>query len=134
MKVVVDTNVFISGIFFSGPPYEILDAWRRRKIELVLSPPILDEYRATGDQLAATFPTVDLSPWLHLITVRATMINAPPLGERVCTDADDDKFLACALAGRTRLVISGDKALLKTSGYKGISVRTPRQFVDAQLK
>ncbi len=45
MRVVVDTNVFISGVFFTGPPYEILNAWRQRKVEFVLSPPILDEYQ-----------------------------------------------------------------------------------------
>jgi putative PIN family toxin of toxin-antitoxin system len=44
MKVVLDTNVFISGIFFSGPPYQILKAWRDGKIQLVLSESILEEY------------------------------------------------------------------------------------------
>lgn len=50
MKVVLDTNVFVSGLFFSGPPYEILDAWRHGKLHLVVSPPILDEYRRVGEE------------------------------------------------------------------------------------
>ena len=134
MKLVVDTNVFISGVFFSGPPYEILDTWRRGSITFVLSPEILAEYEQTGEDLAAKFPEVDLTPWINLVTTVATIVRAPPLQERVCTDPDDDKFLACALASRTKIVVSGDKALLATSGFQGISVLTPRQFVDKYLR
>ena len=133
MKLVVDTNVFISGIFFTGPPHEILNAWRRGKVELVASPEILEEYRETGEELASEFPGTDLAPWLELLAVKATVVEASPLEEQVCSDPDDDKFLACALAGRTKLIASGDKALLRTSGYEGISVLTPRNFVDKYL-
>lgn len=44
MKIILDTNVFISGIFWSGPPYQILKAWQHRKIELIVSQEILNEY------------------------------------------------------------------------------------------
>ena len=134
MRLVVDTNVFISGVFFAGPPYEILDAWRHGKIEMILSPEILEEYRETGEELTSQFPGVGLTPWLQLLATRATVVITAPLEERVCTDPDDDKFLACALAGRTRLIVSGDKALLRTSGYRNLTVLTPRQFVDGYLQ
>jgi putative PIN family toxin of toxin-antitoxin system len=45
MRLVLDTNVFLSGVFFSGPPFDILKAWRTDKVEIVISPEILDEYR-----------------------------------------------------------------------------------------
>jgi putative PIN family toxin of toxin-antitoxin system len=129
----VDTNVFISGIFFTGPPYEILNAWRRGRVQLVLSSDILSEYRETGSELAAEFPDIDLPPWLELLAVKSTIVESSPLEEQVCTDPDDDKFLACALASRTRLIVSGDKALQRVSGYRGIVVLSPRQFVDQYL-
>jgi putative PIN family toxin of toxin-antitoxin system len=134
MKVVVDTNVFVSGVFFSGPPYDVLNAWRRGRVHLVVSSEILDEYRATGDALSASFPDVNLSPWLDLISAKALFIEAPPLPHPVCTDPDDDVFIACAIAGRVRLIISGDKALQRVSGYKGISVLSPRQFKEEYLQ
>ncbi len=134
MRVVVDTNVFVSGVFFSGPPHEILHAWRDRRVELVLSPEILAEYQATGDELAAEFPEVDLAPWIELVVTVGVVVDAPPLAEQICTDPDDDKFLACALAGRTKIVISGDKALRATSGFRGVTVLSPRQFVENRLK
>jgi len=44
MKIVLDTNVFISGILFSGPPSQILQAWKKKKLRIILSQDILDEY------------------------------------------------------------------------------------------
>lgn len=134
MRVVMDTNVFVSGVFFTGPPHEILIAWRDRRVDLVLSSEILTEFQAIGDELAAQFPGVDLTPWLELVSKVGVVVDAPPLAEPVCRDPDDDKFLACALAGRTKIVISGDKALRATSGFRGVTVLSPRQFVDKYLK
>jgi putative PIN family toxin of toxin-antitoxin system len=48
VRVVLDTNVFISGVFFTGPPYRILEAWRDARIQIVVSPHILDEYKRVG--------------------------------------------------------------------------------------
>ena len=53
MRIVLDTNVLISGIFFSGPPFEILKAWSDDKVRLVLSPEILDEYYRIAGLLKA---------------------------------------------------------------------------------
>ena len=102
MKIVVDTNVFISGVFFAGLPYEILDAWRCGIVGLVISRPIFDEYRRVGAELAFRFPKVEFQPWPELLAAETVMVESPPISERVCRDADDDKFRACAIAGDTR--------------------------------
>lgn len=134
MKLIVDTNVFISGVFFSGAPHQILDAWRHGAITFLISPQILAEYQATGHRLAKQFVGVDLEPWLELLATNAIVVDAPNLPNPVCSDPDDDKFLACALSGRCKCIVSGDKALLATSGFWGISVLTPRAFVERHLK
>lgn len=133
MRVVLDTNVFISGVFFTGPPYRILQAWRDNTIKIVVSHEIIGEYQRVGEVLAKQFPGVDLGPILELLAVGAELIVAPGLSEPVCDDPDDDKFLACALASRTKIIISGDKGLLRVSGYRGIEVLKPRTFVDEYL-
>jgi putative PIN family toxin of toxin-antitoxin system len=134
LKIILDTNVFVSGVFFSGPPYAILDAWRHRRVSLSLSPMIMDEYRRVAHELAAKFPGIDAGPPLELLTVHAQVVNAAELPEPVCTDQNDDMFLACAIASRTKFIVTGDKALLRASGYRGIHVLTPRTFVDKYLK
>ena len=133
MKVILDTNVFVSGVFFSGPPYRILEAWRDGKIQLVMSQEILDEYRRVGESLAEQFPNVELQPMLKLITTNAELFSVQNLPEPVCKDPDDDKFLACALASKCKVIISGDKNLLKVSGFHGIRVIRPRDFVDEYI-
>ena len=134
MKIIVDTNVFISGVFFSGPPYQILKAWCHVKVQLVISQEILEEYHRVGETLAEQFRGVDLGPILELLTVNSELTLAPGLPEPVCDDPDDDKFLACALASKTKLIISGDKRLLRVFGYHGIEVVRPRKFVDDYLQ
>ena len=133
MKVILDTNVFVSGVFFSGPPYRILEAWRDEKIRLVASIEILEEYRRVGEILAEDRPGINLLPWVELVIQKAKIISAPPLNERVCDDPDDDKFLACAVASKSDVIVSGDKHLLKVSGYKGIEIIKPRVFLEKHL-
>jgi putative PIN family toxin of toxin-antitoxin system len=130
VRIVLDTNVFVSGVFFRGPPYEILKAWQDDRFQLVISQEILQEYREVGEALAKRFSGVDLSPILELLIVKAELTESPSLLEAVCDDPEDDKFLACALAGNSKLIISGDKHLLKISGYQGIKVIKPRKFFD----
>ena len=133
LKVVMDTNVFVSGVFFSGPPYQILRAWQSGEFELVVSQEILDEYRRVGEILADERPNIDLNPILTFVLEHAKVYKPAKLKEPVCEDPDDDKFFACALASGSRVIISGDKHLLKVSGYQRIEVLKPRQFVDRYL-
>ena len=133
MRIVLDTNVFISGIFFSGPPYTILKAWRDGSFQPLISPDILKEYQRVVEDLSIQFPGVDISDFLDLLVVKAEMVETKPLPEQVCIDADDDKFIACAAAGSSRLIVSGDKHLLDVSLYQRIEVMKPRQFVESYL-
>lgn len=133
MKVVLDTNVLISGIFFSGPPSEILKSWHEGNIHFVLSAEIIDEYTRVAKMLEDGFPSIEVNQILTLIAANSEIIQAPRLSCQVCEDADDDKFLSCALASGSKTIISGDKHLLRVSGYRGIVVTTPRAFVQQHL-
>ena len=62
MNIVLDTNVFISGIFFDGPPSEILNAWKHSRIQIFLSTEILEEYQRVAEELTDKFPTIDILP------------------------------------------------------------------------
>lgn len=134
MKIILDTNVFVSGIFFSGPPYEILKSWRDSKFQLVVSQEILEEYHRVGKILGKQFSKVNLEPIFELLTIEAHIATPPALLENVCNDPDDDKFIACAIASQTWIIVSGDKHLLDVSGYYGIEVLRPRFFIEKYLK
>jgi putative PIN family toxin of toxin-antitoxin system len=134
VKLILDTNVFVSGVFFSGPPFQILQGWRDEMVQLVISTEILEEYQRVGLILAQEHPLIDLMSMLDYLVQHAEVYSVPSLPERVCEDPDDDKFLACAIASGGTLVVSGDRHLLKVSGYQGVEVLKPREFVDKHLQ
>lgn len=132
MKVILDTNVLMSGIFFKGVPGVIVDAVSTGCLEVVTSLAILKEYYEVARELSATYP-IEAIPIVEQIALRSEILDVPVWEERVCDDPDDDKFLACALAAGVRYIISGDKALLRVSGYQGVHILTPREFVQRFL-
>jgi len=133
MRVVIDTNVLISAIFFKGKPDVILDAWRTGKLEIILSPEILDEYSRVLHRLSEKYPSVDTSGILYLLTAGCKVIEPREIEIQVCEDPDDDKFLAAALGGSTKTIISGDKHLHDVNGYTGIEVLRPSEFIKKYL-
>ncbi len=70
--------------------------------------------------------------WITSSVARKSL-QRTALPEPVCGDPDDDKFLACALAARADLIVSGGKKLLAVSGYEDVAVITPREFSDRWL-
>ena len=64
----------------------------------------------------------------------SSFLNLPRFLKGVCDDPDDDKFFACALASGSNLsVVSGDRHLLRVSGYQNIEVLKPRDFLDTAI-
>lgn len=135
MRIILDTNVLASGLFFTGIPFKILQGLKQGKYRTIVSQYIVDEYKRTVDKLARRFPNViNANAQLELIILSSDICQPQKLIEPVSVDPDDDKFIACAIASKTKIVISGDKHLLNVSGYKGIKVLTPRQFFEKYLK
>ena len=133
MRVILDTNVLMSAIFFDGIPGEILTATKSGRISLVLSPSILEEYQEVAKRLSLRFH-VEYGDILEWITVRSEMIADTSMKTQVCDDPDDEKFIAAALASKAKIICSGDKHLLDVDDYKGIVVLKPKPFSDKYLK
>ena len=133
MRVVLDTNVLISAVFFAGFPERILDAWVDRQFDMLASVEILREYRQVVARLERQFPSIEAQPLIDLITRYCHLVEPAAVPRSACEDPDDLKFLGCAKAGRAGCVVSGDHALLRASGFEGIEVLTPRVFVKRYL-
>lgn len=134
MKVVLDTNVIISGIFFSGPPAKILAAWADGGFELIASVEVLAEYRQVAERLHKKYSSIDINAILDLVTRETRIVEPVSVPVSACDDPDDLKFLACALAGGAALVVTGDRALLDASGFRGLQVVTPREFLRRHIE
>jgi len=136
VRVVLDTNVVPSGVIFGGVPGEIASAWNRGRFDVVVSSQVLDEYERSGEALAHGKPSLQAAwaPALRWIVENAWIVDAEDLRESVSADPDDDVFLACAVAGGARVIVSGDRHLKAVSGWRGILVLTPRRFHDDLLR
>jgi putative PIN family toxin of toxin-antitoxin system len=130
VRVVLDTNVFVSAVFFGGVPGQLLGLWRDGALDLLLTAEILAEYEDVVYRLRERYPSVDPGPIIRLVVHRGVFVQAVPLAERVCDDPDDDKFLSAAIAGASRVVVSGDGHLLDASGWQQIEVLTPALFME----
>jgi len=129
MRVVLDTNILVSGLLWRGAPYRCLLAVQAGLANLVLSPPILEELRAvlvTKFRHAAT----DADEAIGLILSVAELVEISGEFRVVLDDPDDDKFVETAQAGRADLIVSGDRHLLALGSTAGVPVITAREFLD----
>ena len=133
MKVVLDTNVLVSGMFWTGPSNQNLQAWISGSLVLMYTEEILNEYTNVVERYQDLYTRVDGRAVLRLVGFSGHRVDSLPLEKQVCADPDDDKFNACALAAKCRVIISGDRHLLDVDGYESFKVMNPRSFVDKFL-
>jgi len=133
VRVVLDTNVLISGIFFSGPPAKILSHWRKGNFIAVISEPIILEYTRVAEEISQKFTQIEITEILGLFILNSEIIDPGGLEIRECEDLADNKFLECAIAGGCEVIVSGDKHLLKMSEFHGVKILKPRDFLDKYL-
>jgi putative PIN family toxin of toxin-antitoxin system len=130
VRVVLDTNVVVSAAFFGGRPRRVLDAWAEGRLDIVITPSILDEYLRVCDRLRASYPDADYQPLLFELVAHGTLMADTEEAVAVTADPDDDKFMWCA-ANSGATVVSGDRHLLDVDGWNGVRVMTPGDFLDA---
>lgn len=128
MRVVIDTNVIVSGAFFGGSPRAVLDAWLDGRLHVVTTPTILDEYFRVCDRLRASYPDADYQPMLAQLAAQGTLVPDSEGGLGITADPDDDKFMRCAHAAGA-VVVSGDRHLLDADGWNGVRVLTPHALL-----
>ena len=133
MRIVIDTNVVISGTFFGGKPGRVIEAVDRKEVTAFATPAIIQEYKEIVEEMiAAKQGTLRTILWqkffadLELIE-ETTTVSAS-------RDPDDDKFISCAIDAEALFVVSGDDDLLSVGAYKGIEIITAAAFCDRYLE
>ena len=134
LRAVLDTNVFVSALISpKGPPAAILRALRSERFGLVSSPPINEEIIEVLNR-----PTIRERYGLggRIFDVAFILWEVAELvldlaDVRLCSDPDDDKFLATAAGGGADYLVTGDVGdLLHLHKYKGVTIVSPREFVS----
>ena len=137
LSAVFDTNVLISGILWRGIPFQLL-RWAEggtliiytsleimAEIHRVLNYPKFEQYidkqKASSGELFAKIASL------------CTIIQVDQIVKSVCSDADDEKFLSCALAANVEVLVSGDRHLLDLKQYKSVRIVTAREFYEENI-
>ena len=127
MRIVIDTNVLISGVFFGGFPRKILSAVVGQKIFACATAEIIIEYEEIVQEMISRkqghINRSILSP-----LIKAMKIIEPVTHVKVCRDPDDNKFLECANDSHALYVVSGDKDLLIIGQYENVQIVTAKEF------
>ena len=128
-KIVIDTNIYISAIFWGGKPREVVDLGRSSRITIFTSPEIQGELeRKLKTKFGLDDPEVyQILLDLSVFTVTVTPSYKIPI---IDDDPDDNKFIECAVASKAECVISGDKHLLKLKQYMGIQIKKAAEFLS----
>jgi len=128
VRVVIDSNVWISGLIFGGQPEKIIRLFLEGHIAVVVSAELLSELRR---KIIEKFPL--FIPKLNLLEASilndAMTVKLGSLSINISRDLDDNKVIETAAIGHCDYIISGDKDLLVISSYKNISIVNPADFL-----
>jgi len=128
VRVVLDTNVVVSGFLWGGVPRQLLQAAREKKLQLYTSTPLLLELtdilgRAKfARKLAAAQLSID--QLVERYALLTTVVHPAVIAPTILDDPDDDQVLACTLAAKAEFIVSGDRHLLDLKEHLGIRIVT----------
>lgn len=131
IRAILDTNVLVSALLFTGSPSQLIPAWQAGRVRPVVSAEILEEYvrvlaypkfKLTDSEIHGLIEE-ELLPFVD--TVRARPISVP-----ILRDPDDLKFIACAVAAGVRWLISGDNDLLSLRKVKSVEIVSVTAFLQ----
>jgi putative PIN family toxin of toxin-antitoxin system len=134
MRLVLDTNIVVSGLLWNGAPERLLRAGNHRSIQLFTSPLLLAElthtlsYPKFGRKIAASGNSV--GQLVDFYSKLAAVVLPTPV-PRVAPDPDDDVVIGTALAAKADLVVTGDRTLLSVAEYEGVRIVSVRNALSA---
>ena len=134
IRAVVDTSVLIRYLIKPSAAIQALieEHWIGGDIEMVTAPSLIEELRGVlqRDYIEALIQTAEGQALLEAIYRKADILPRIAEVPSYTRDPKDDKFIACALAGKAEYVITVDKDLLVLGALQDVRVTTPYEFVN----
>jgi putative PIN family toxin of toxin-antitoxin system len=137
LRAVMDTNVLVSGVLWRGVPFELLRWAEKNSLVIYTSLEILAEVHRVlhYPKFQQCMDNQQASPGelFAKIASLCTIIQVDQVVKGVCSDADDEKFLSCALAANVKVLVSGDRHLLNLVQYQSVRILTAREFYQENI-
>jgi len=129
LKLVLDSNVFISALVFGGKPWKILDLAVRGLIAVAVSDDILEEIKGVLGGKKFQYPVKILRALISEIEDLADIVEPKETIDAVPEDPEDNRVLECAVAFRADVIVSGDSHLLALQSFGKIRIMNPDEFL-----
>lgn len=134
MKITVDTNILISGLFWEGNERKLIELAEEGEIELVLSEAIIEEFEEVLSRnefkLKLNEIESNVGSVIDKILSIATITEPQEKINAVEDDKDDNIVLECALSGEVRYIVSGDRHLFELYEFRGIPILRARKMME----
>ena len=132
MRIVVDTNVLVSGLLSPfGPPGAIVSLASAGRLSLCYDARILAEYTEVLHRPAFPFDADAVAALTAQIEAGGVLASPVPLAKRL-PDAADEPFLEVAVAARAECLVTGTSAHFPPECRAGVLVLSPREFIDSE--
>ena len=131
LRVVVDTNVFVSAFIWGGNPRKVIQKWLREEFVLLLSPFLLAEIILVLKRFG--FDQADQQR-LRYILENNSLKFFPKRKVHLCSDEKNNQVLDLCLAGRADYLITGDKELLAIKDFQGTKIVSVKEFLVSRKK
>ncbi len=134
MKIVLDTNVLVSGLLTPfGPSGEIVRMVSAGELILHVDARILSEYQEVLNRPKFQFDKDHVSILLNFIKIHGQFISGLPLKNHL-PDLDDEPFLEVAIAGEVQSLVTGNSVHFPLSSREGVKVFSPKEFLEYYSK
>ncbi len=131
IKAVVDTNVVISGLLFSGLPGRVISLWKNRTLLPFASKDIIREYLRVlaYPKFSLSRQEIDYLFYQEILPFFEEVVPAVTYAV-IEEDPSDDKFIHCAISASVPIIISGDPDILRLDTFKSLSILSPHDFLS----
>lgn len=126
MRLVLDTNIVVSGLIWGGAPRQLLDLGRDGRVTFFTSSVLLDELADVlkREKFATLLSSQGITPafLMQRYGMLVKLVKPQPIERTVPNDADDDAVIATALAAQADVIATGDSDLLVLHPWQGIQI------------
>jgi len=137
MRIVLDTNVFVSYLFSrkNSPIYQIWQLWQKGEIIICYTPKTLTELTRVllSEKInrLTDYSVDEIKQYLRIIARHGLKFNINKIPKIIKKDPSDDKFLALAVKAQVNYIVTGDKHLLAIKKYQNVLILTPKEFINS---
>ena len=129
-RVVLDTNVLISGLLFKGKLSRIVGLWQKGKIVPIISKETFEELRTVLEYPKFSLSRVEIKSLIeHEILPYFEVVNVSKHVKGACRDPGDDKFISCAISANADGIVTGDKDLSDMKKYRAVRIIPASDFI-----